>query len=253
MATQAGAAAIVALKNLTASEKHYEVATVSASRIRPPETDEEARKLKEWAARQPIHVQPATFEQISQHLDFIKTVLPTQKNDEISGKMRVTVYASILSDFTNDALAYMVNRACRELDWFPTPRQCLEILKDWQQPVSVQERVNSLCLTYWQGRFDAFIDALKDGSATILDLENAQERWKRIAVDRGHLRRMDDGSYVIRSKWHGPIFKHKPAPKPEREPLKYCDVCLFSSRNAMTKTCKAPNCGLRAWREEVSA
>lgn len=166
--------------------------------------------------------------------------------------MRAAVYAAILSDFTNDALAFMARRACETLDWFPTPRQCLEILREWQEPVSAKERANSLCLSYWQGRFDQFVTALEDGSATMFDVEKAPDRWRRIAEDRGLLRRMDDGSYVIRAKWQGPRKPASIEAAKEREPRRYCKTCLFSSENPATKSCRAPNCGLNQNMEEAA-
>lgn len=137
-------------------------------------------------------------------MDFMRTALPSKANDAMTGQMRATVYASVLSDFTNAALSYMAARAIRELDWFPTPRQCLAILADWQEPVSARGRADSLCLTYWQGRFEAFVAALEAGTATADDVSRARPRWCAIACERGLLRRMDDGGYVIAALWQRP-------------------------------------------------
>lgn len=158
-----------------------------------------------WAQRQPIRSPQASFDQIGRHLDFLHAALPSRRSDEQAGRMRATVYAAVLSGYSDAALGWMAQRACATLDWFPTPHQCLEILQDWREPVTARARADALCLTYWQGQYEAFAAALADGTATAADVARAKPRWCAIACERGLLRRLDDGSYVIRTLWQGPL------------------------------------------------
>lgn len=169
--------------------------------IRLPETVDEARALKAWAILQddaPILASPG---QLSRHLEFMAATLPTKAMDEEGGKKRVAVYARILGDFSNEALAYMARRACETLDWFPTPRQCLDILREYREPATDRDKALMLCHRFWQGRFEDFIAALKAGTATDDDVAAVPETWRKIAMEQGYLRWIaEDQPYAIRRK-----------------------------------------------------
>ena len=154
--------------------------------------------LKKWADEQSDIVPSASTSEIARHLEFLAATLPSRGVDVETAKMRFAVYSRFLGDFSNDALAYMARRVCEEYDWFPTPRQCLEILREYRPPVSNKEIALSYCHTFWQARFEEFISALDGGLVTPDMLADQPERWKLIAAERGYLRRMDDGSFIIR-------------------------------------------------------
>ena len=172
---------------------------VAKPEIRFPETVEEARALRAWAETQDERPEPATTSELARHLEFLAATLPSKVIDEESGKRRVAVYARILGDFSNHALAFMARKACERYDWFPTPRQCLEILNEYRPPATDPHRALMLCRYYWQGKFDDFIALLKAGEASQADVDALPEQWRRIAVERGFLRFMpEDKTYVIR-------------------------------------------------------
>lgn len=50
---------------------------------------------------------------------------------------------------------------------------------------------------------EAFLNALRDGAATADILDGKPDQWLRIANERGYLRKMSDGSYIIRQKQIG--------------------------------------------------
>ena len=82
--------------------------------------------------------------------------------------------------------------------------------------------------------------------ASVATHPTREVREARSLYDRGLLRRMDDGSYVIRAKWQGPRKPASIEAAKERAPRRYCKTCMFSSENPLTKDCRAPNCGLNA-------
>ncbi|MFC0147212.1 hypothetical protein [Sphingobium scionense] len=47
---------------------------------------------------------------------------------------------------------------------------------------------------------DRFMGKLHDGTATARDVDRAPEVWRKIAEERGYLRRFDDGAFVIRER-----------------------------------------------------
>jgi hypothetical protein len=167
--------------------------------IRLPETVDEAKALKAWANAQDDRQRPASPLQITKHLTFLGATLPSKSQDDDSGKMRFAVYSSVLAEYSNDALAYMARRACAELNWFPTPRQCIEFADQYRPPVSEKDRALSLCHRFFQGRFEDFISDLKLGLATQDLVDAAPLQWQQIAMEQGYLRWINEQKrYVIR-------------------------------------------------------
>lgn len=173
---------------------------VTKPRISTPPTVEEIKALKVWADVQDDRPEPASVNQIAKHLSFMAATLPSKATDEDSGKMRVAVYSRLLGDFSNHALAYMARKALETLDWFPTPRQCLEILQGYRPPLTEKDEALQLCHHFWQGRFEDWHTAVRDGTADQATIDNAPKQWRMIAMERGLLRLMPDGSFVLRRK-----------------------------------------------------
>lgn len=169
-----------------------------------PQTTEEARSLRAWAETYVEQRVNATPEQIVKHLTAMSATLPSRSVDIDAGKTRVAVYTKFLLEWPNEALAYMSRRACAEMDWFPTPKQCLDLLKCWTAPAGLRDRAFRYCDQFWQMRHDEWIARLAGDDASPDDLTGVPANWLSIAEERGLLRRMDDGSFVIRSIWHGP-------------------------------------------------
>lgn len=169
--------------------------------IRFPTTVDEAKALSAWAETQDERLHPASPLQITKHLTFLGATLPSKAQDDTTGKMRFSVYSSILGSYSNDALAYMARRACAELDWFPTPRQCLELIQHYRPPVTDKDEALTLCHRYWQGKFEDFIFDLKHGASDQETVDSVPRRWRKIAMERGFLRWINEEQrYVIRSR-----------------------------------------------------
>lgn len=201
-----GKAAFEKLNQLTDSPLHSDKQLIAKPEIRRPQNDEEARALQLWAANHVDVIPSATVNQLAKHLSFMSATLPSKNTDEESGKMRVAVYSAILRDFSNDALAYMARKACERYDWFPTPRQCLEILDEYRAPSTDKDRALMLCHNYWQGQFEDFMDVLKAGDATQDIVDSVPRRWRMIAMEREYLRHMPEtDTFVIRETTIGAI------------------------------------------------
>lgn len=171
--------------------------------LTPPTTIEECRALKAWAdAVGPQPETPATVEQINRHMMFLKATLPSQQKGELAGQMQASVFTSILSGYSDAALNHMVRRVCETHDWFPTPKACLDALKDWVPPVSDQETALRLCQDFATSQFDRWLTNVTNGQP----VGDVPDQWPRIAVEQGILRRLSDGSYVSRALYHGPAL-----------------------------------------------
>lgn len=162
-----------------------------------PSTREECRSLRAWANAQPVsRPVAATHDQIERHLEFLAATLPSKAIDVETGKRRFAVYVSLLNGYSNEALAHMAKRACETLDWFPTPRQCLDLAREYESSPSAASQALIQCNHYDQNAFDIWIDALpKDG-----EIGDAPKRWIDIAVARNVLRRSLDGTVTLRRK-----------------------------------------------------
>jgi len=157
--------------------------------------------LKAWADAQDDTPPPASASQLARHIEYIAATLPRQSVDDEAGEKRTAVYTSLLSGFSNRALAYMARKACETLDWFPTPRQCLEILQGYNAPPSEKDTALALCHRFWQGKFEDWIAAVKDGNVDQETIDNAPLQWRKIAMERGFLRWIEEECrYVIRRK-----------------------------------------------------
>ena len=153
-------------------------------------------QLREMALAMPTEHIPAAPSELAKQLQFIRATLPTQNTDEVAGQMRTAVYARILGGYTKEALSYMTERVCRELDWFPTPRQCLAILEDYRPRATRKDKALTICAKHTQARFDEWVMSLRIGEPA--DLETVPDRWLRIAETQGHLRCID-GKYERRN------------------------------------------------------
>jgi len=180
-----------------------------------PTTPDECRALLDWArSTQPPSLPAASNEQLAKHLAFMSAALPSKGLDEMTGKMKVAVYASLLGGYSNEALAFMARAACQTLDWFPTPRQCLELIADFRPPTSPQEIALRLCEHYTAEQFDRWLANIIEGQP----VGDVPEQWLRIAVEQGAMRRLSDGSYVSRALYHGPTKPYSPPPRVPIDP-----------------------------------
>lgn len=160
-----------------------------------PATREECRALRAWANAQPVNrPNAATGEQIERYIEFLAATLPSKAIDAEVGKRRFAVYVSLLDGLSNEALSHMSRRACETLDWFPTPRQCLDLAREYEPPRSAASQALIDCNHYDQAAFDQWIAALPiDG-----EIGDAPQRWIDIAIARNAIRRSPDGTLTIR-------------------------------------------------------
>ena len=193
-----GELAAKALATVTDSPPSSERSPVAKPKICMPETEAECHALREWAETASDAVPAATPQQMAKHLGFLTATLPSKNIDEDSAKLRFSVYYRILGEYSNAALAYMSRKVCEEYDWFPTPHQCLEILATYRPPVSDKEMALTLCRHFWTEKLENFLDTLKAGTCVQEMIDGVPDQWRRIAAERGYLRRLPDGSYVVR-------------------------------------------------------
>ena len=193
MAQQIGQ--LVSLETKTDLPQRFDMSRMDDLMTRSDLTVAECDELRSIALAMPIENIPVETRELAKQLQFIEATLPSKNTDEQSGQMRTAVYARILGGYTKEALSYMTERVCKELDWFPTPRQCLAILESYTPTTTKKDKALRICLNHATARFDDFIGKLHCGEP--VELSDKPERWLRIAVERGYLR-FADGEYTIR-------------------------------------------------------
>lgn len=132
-------------------------------------------------------------------------ILPSRKTDETTGELRVRVYQRILGGKSDKAISYLVERSLVELEWFPSPKQCLEILADWReqhQEVMVRQQAQNLLSNEKRFRFNDWLQIFRDRRATQADVDRVSDNWREIAETQGYLRRnAETGAYTVREKY----------------------------------------------------
>lgn len=177
------------LAGLTVETGLSELATVSSNV--PRLSDQRLAELEAVANAplpRPEPCDPSHFAKCMRSL----SLLPSRADDETKGELRLAIYQRMLGNYPNAAISYLVERALAELNWFPSPKQCLDILVDWREPISNERRWRDLAINMIECekrlRFEDAMAAMErrelDGAA----LEALPQRWKLIAVERGYLR-----------------------------------------------------------------
>lgn len=144
---------------------------------------------------------PCDSKHLAQCLRAMLAVLPRKQDDELTGELFVRTYQRHLGSYPNAALSYLAQRATAQCKWFPTIHECLDILSGWQRSDGAamdQAGARVAVEREMQARMDDAFAAMKAGRIMQAEIDALPDRWKRIAVERGHLRRDADGAYVLR-------------------------------------------------------
>lgn len=156
-------------------------------------------------------------------------ILPRRRDDEIGGQLKFGIYKRHLSGFSNDALSWLVADATRTLDWFPTPSQCLTILRAWpNRELAARRRDKAIVMI--DGEMQARLrDALAVLARRGMDqdgIDTLPDRWKAIAAEKGYLWSWPDGRYSIR-------HDIEVAEVAERERIKAANAAMFAEWDAI--------------------
>lgn len=186
-------------------------ASPAPSVARPPSLKptslDEARVIAAWAEATMPHHAPASASRVSKCLEELDAMFPRQAQSEASGELRTAGYLALLMGHSNAALSYMVREACRQFNWFPTAKQLLDILAEYRAPQSEQAVALLECERFAHAAFGTWFENVSAGQP----IGDVPEQWCRIAVERGVVRRLSDGSYVSRALYHGPFKAWAPA------------------------------------------
>ena len=63
----------------------------------------------------------------------MREVLKRAATDDVGGKLAFAVYVRMLGAYPDEAISYLTEQAIAKLTFFPTPAECLSILKGWHR------------------------------------------------------------------------------------------------------------------------
>lgn len=122
-------------------------------------------------------------------------------DDETTGKLRLAILRRVIGQYPREAIAYMVETAITTLEWFPSPKQCLDILAGWKRnDEAVQAKASAVASVRAErlARFDDVMSALERREVDQAGIDALPERVRAIGMERGFLRLHDDGVYRAR-------------------------------------------------------
>lgn len=154
------------------------------------------REIRDSALPAPASSDEKHFAQCMKAMD----ILPRRQDDSISGAMRLALYRRHLEGFSDEALSYLTQQATRTCHWFPTIAECLDILKGWpnrNRDAERQEKAGHLYQRELNARMDETMARLERRELTDSEANDLPEFWKRVAVEKGYLRKMKDDTHRV--------------------------------------------------------
>lgn len=151
--------------------------------------------------------EPCTPEYLSKALMGMDAVLPRQGKDAVTGAVMMKTYTAKLSKFPKGAIAHLWNKSVEQCEWFPTVAECLRMANEWVDGARMLVHARSVAASRINRerdhRFNDAIEALKAGTMSQADVDKLPEAWRKIAVEKGYLWHLKDGTYRPRPNTWG--------------------------------------------------
>jgi hypothetical protein len=129
------------------------------------------------------------------------SILPRRADDEVKGELRLNLYRRMIGHYPREAMSFLAEQSLATLDWFPSPKQCLDILARWvRKDADVQRQASALRMVRAerQARFDDVMRALERREVDQDGIDALSVNVRVVAAERGFLRLHDDGIYRAR-------------------------------------------------------
>lgn len=130
------------------------------------------------------------------------STMARRADDEATGKLRLAILRRVIGHHPREAIAYLVEKAITTLEWFPSPKQCLDILAGWKRSdEAVQRQASAIRLVRAerQARFDEIMHRLEQRQLDQAAIDALSDKIRIVAAERGFLRLHDDGVYRARA------------------------------------------------------
>lgn len=145
---------------------------------------------------------PETVSQqhIGKSLTVLLASLPRRASDGPAGDLLVNAYKTRLEHLPKGAFDQACNAALSGCQWFPTIAELLKLAEGWTppSPADLKTLIETRIDQENRLRFDEAIDALRCRTLGQPQIDAMPPQWQRIAVERGYLWALTDGSFIRR-------------------------------------------------------
>jgi hypothetical protein len=128
-------------------------------------------------------------------------ILPRRAADDVSGKLMLKLYRSILGAFSHDAMSYLAKQGLIDCQWFPTPNECLRMLQAWpnREVASARhDKASLLAQREYQHRLDETLAMLERRELDDDEVSALPRQAKAIGWTKGYLWKFADGTHAVR-------------------------------------------------------
>lgn len=152
----------------------------------------------ERIAALPVPAEPPCEEDY--FLKCMKTLrlLPGRGDDDTNGELRLNLYRRHFGHYSRSAISFLTEQATLTCRWFPTPAECLDILKRWERtdvPYRAVARAQMMARNARQQRLDDLIWRLRAGTVEQAEVDALPERWRQIVATQGYI---DEATHQLR-------------------------------------------------------
>lgn len=199
-AAQIGVAVPALLANVTIATASSEPST-DGSKLAMP-LDDQALAAMASLASSPLPPLPRCDDDHFDKSMRAMSILPRRADDEVKGELRAHLYRRMIGHFPREAISFLAEQSLATLDWFPSPKQCLDILASWiRNDEAVQRKTAAarMVRSERQARFDAVLASLERRELDQGAIDALPQRMQIIGEERGFLRLHDDGVYRARA------------------------------------------------------
>ncbi len=163
-------------------------------------TDEQFAVVAAFADESRPIMPAATPDQIGDIILALASTLKAANTDEDQGKMKFALYRRALADVPHTALQTAANIALRTLEWMPTPAELLKLATGRDSEIQrAHDRAVWMRRERAQRMMRETMDKLAAKEIPEADLGGLNDRLAQIAMTRGHILALPDGTRLYRT------------------------------------------------------
>lgn len=135
------------------------------------------------------------------------STLPRRGDDDLSAELRTKHWCRDFGGYPNSAITFLHDTVRRECRFFPSPKECFDILARWERndkPARDRNYARNRVAMELRVRFDEAMSALSSRRLSQEEIDALPDRWKAIAAERCLLWALRDGTYVVRNSMTSP-------------------------------------------------
>ncbi len=134
------------------------------------------------------------------------STMPRRADDAVSGEVRIALFLRDFAGYSKAAMNFLHDTARRELRFFPSPKECFDILDRWERcdgPSVARRLARQRAKAELTARHNEALQALRERSLDQAAIDALPDHWKRQGEVLGYLRLWPDGRYSARADTAG--------------------------------------------------